>query len=363
MWKAPIVPPSPRTANTSQGKPVVLNSADTSQGKPVVLNSADTSQGKPAMLNSADTSQGKPVVLNSADTSQGKPVVLNSADTSQGKPAMRQTVPNIRHDAWTELESSTPTALQVIDTSKLNRHQGYSYLSNMLVKGNVDFEATGSYHLPALWFSELDLDILKDPPLTELETIAQAVTSLIHVSQVSQTELEIGDHVTVRIDLCDSRGRPVHTGGHSVRVWMTSGHKSAAADVQDLKNGSYLASLPVLWAGETTVFAGLMRPREYRGIVLKLLNRMKAIFLNTALYERRGISQLTYCLSVPVIPGFPEACNMTLLNYGLPWYCGKPSKSYLRCSDWIQTRATQFPNHFPLTKPEDDVLRPYFERY
>ena len=265
-------------------------------------------------------------------------------------------------------KSTVPVPLrhfEVYGTSKMNKTEAYQYLSQLCYEGRIDTEASSSYHLPTLWFPDIDLEILKDPPLRDLKEVAQAVGSTIRVNYVtSHPEIEVGDHLTVLVDLRDLQGRPVRKGGHSVRVWMTSeSNKSAAADVHDLKNGSYLASLPVLWPGKTTVVASMMRPREYRGMMLRLLNEMKAVFLNTALYEQNGTSQVTYCLSIPAVPVFPEVCNMTSLNYGLPWYCGKPSKENLTCSHWVKTRSTVFPIHYHLTKTEDQLLQTYFMRY
>ena len=288
---------------------------------------------------------------NSGKTSNWTTALKNNKNVGQSPPAQRETLTSprvIRH---------------VVDTSRFGKRDGYEYLTRLLNNGKIDFEASGRYHLPTLWFSELDLDILNDPPLTDLEAVARPTTSLLHVTQVTRRKgLRVGDHVTVRVDLRDSRGRPVHKGGHSVRVWMTCGSKMAAAEVEDLNNGSYRASLPVLWPGETIVLAALMRPREYRGIVLRILNKMKTFLLDTAHYTRNGTSQMTYCLSIPVIPGFPEVCNMTLLNYGLQWYCGKPSKKGLECSDWLETRAAEVPNRFSLSKPENDLFLPYLTR-
>ena len=260
---------------------------------------------------------------------------------------------------------------QVFDTKGFDIGKGYSYLSLMAKKGKIDFDVVGGYDLPTRWFSDLDFDILRDPPLRNVKSVATALTSSLHVHQTNNKTPAVGDHITVRLDLRDIQGHLVHRGGHEVRVWMlsTSGSfswadsKAAAADVTDLGNGSYVASLPVLWPGRTHVVAALMRPREFRGLMLRLLNKMKSLFQITAAFVRGGFEQVTYCFPIPVIPGFPQVCNMTSLNNGLPWYCGKPSNPSLTCSDWIKTRSTEFPSNFPLSKTENDLFQDYFTRF
>ena len=66
--------------------------------------------------------------------------------------------------------------------------------------------------------------------------------------------------------------------------------------------------------------------------------------------------QVTLCSFIPVIPGFPEVCNLTSLNSGMPWYCGKPSKPGLACYHWAFSFNTDLPRHFPVSDAENRLM-------
>ena len=133
--------------------------------------------------------------------------------------------------------------------------------------------------------------MLKDDPLTDLSTVASLLTSQLQlVGMAPGGRVRVGQNVTVRVLLKDEVGRAVLTGGHEVRVWMVGqtnkASYKAAVDVTDLRNGTYVASLPVLWSGKIEVRAALQRPREFRRAVLTLMDKMKmmnqipAVFVN-----------------------------------------------------------------------------------
>lgn len=104
-----------------------------------------------------------------------------------------------------------------------------------------------------------------------------------HASSPPGRSFAVGDHVTVRVDLKDEAGRAVLKGGAEVRIWAVcemnvsddSHWFAVAGHVTDLRNGSYVASLPVLWSGKLLVQAALVRPREFRRLILRLMDTMK----------------------------------------------------------------------------------------
>ena len=145
----------------------------------------------------------------------------------------------------------------------------------------------------------MEREILKDEPLTDLSTVAFPNTSQLEVLGLGPGgRAKVGQHVTARVLLKDEAGRAVVKGGHEVRIWMvdTDNEASVAADVTDLHNGTYVASLPVLWTGTIEVRAALVRPREFRRVWLTLLDKMKmtnqiqAIFVSNQT-EQVGVSR------------------------------------------------------------------------
>ncbi|KAK7491976.1 hypothetical protein BaRGS_00016822 [Batillaria attramentaria] len=228
------------------------------------------------------------------------------------------------------------TTKRLMDTSKLGLDEGYRLIRRN-IRHRSDFLFL-DYKALDQWFSNVERDILKDKPVENLRTVASHLTSILHMLPGPEKgQLSVGDRLTIRVDLRDARGQQVQKGGHEVRVWLASNDcrgKSAAANVTDMRNGSYLASLPVLWSGQSTVHASLVRTREFLRYNLHLLQRMVLINRFSGAFVRGKDQQATLCMPVPAIPGFPEVCNLTLKNGGLPWFCGKPSRGNLTCKDW-----------------------------
>ena len=132
----------------------------------------------------------------------------------------------------------------------------------------------------------MDREILADDPLTDLTTVASPGTSLLLLEEEEprpsppQTPLSVGDSVTVRVILRDVTGRPVLRGGHEVSVWVvgkSARRRAAAVEARDLGDGTYVARVPALWAGPVEVRAALNRPREFRRLLLLLMDRMKTL--------------------------------------------------------------------------------------
>lgn len=209
-----------------------------------------------------------------------------------------------------------------LGTGQLNREEGFQLLQGLVRHGLLDFEDVSKVRLSRdeSRTTDMDEEILLDVRLRDLTTVASPETSQLRVVALRQgsarfgsarfgsgdRRLAVGDRVTVRVDLRDEVGRAVLKGGGEVRVWavrrgidgsagtdrrrgsssaarladqspgdVARHWKAAAVDVRDMRNGSYVASLPVLWSGEVEVRAALLRPREFRRLVLKLMDTMK----------------------------------------------------------------------------------------
>ncbi|XP_025108730.1 NXPE family member 1-like [Pomacea canaliculata] len=232
--------------------------------------------------------------------------------------------------------------LTVPSTCFASMDASYELLKKKYNEDKLDFRIVEAFQVARDSLSDVELDILKDEPLTDVNAAATHTTSLLQLAGlVPNRTYRQGEVVTVRVDIRDAHSRPANKGGHSVRVWMADRARglSAAASVADLNNGSYLASFPVLWAGRTTVFAALMESREYRRILLHGLDTRKTSQPVFAGFTMGNISETTFCLSVPVIPSTAEVCNFTSVNDGLPWYCGRPTNPELTCDDWFVSRS------------------------
>ncbi|XP_076444358.1 NXPE family member 3-like [Babylonia areolata] len=247
-----------------------------------------------------------------------------------------------------------------IDTSGLGREGGYSLLSRLVRDGQLDYRRVAKYPIEHECLTSMDLDSLADGPVTNLTTVASTDRTVVELVGVKQTrKVQVGENITIRVIVKDAVGRPVLKGGHQVRVWMISKGKtprSAAAHVTGLRNGTYVASLPVLWPGLTEVRAALLRPREFRRLVLSLMTTMKIMIGIVSSFVSNKTEEVTLCSSIPVVPGYQEVCNLTTLNSGMSWYCGRPSTPGLKCRDWAWSTVTSFPQRYPLSDTENDLM-------
>ena len=75
----------------------------------------------------------------------------------------------------------------------------------------------------------------------------------------------MGDRVQFRADLYDGYGKMRTSGCDEVRMRLTSptARTSVAAEVTDMRNGSYLGTTFLQWQGATYVKVYLTYPREF----------------------------------------------------------------------------------------------------
>lgn len=212
----------------------------------------------------------------------------------------------------------------------------------------------------------MERDILADGPLTDLTTLASPDTSQLNmVGMNKDRKVTVGETITVRVIVKDTKGRPVLKGGHQVRVWMVGKEKtprSAAVDVTDFNNGTYVASVPVLWSGRFEVRAALNRPREFNRLALSLMNTMKMMNGIVGSFVSGTEEEVTMCSFIPVVPGYQQLCNLTSLNWGLPWYCGRPSTPGVQCQHWAWSSFLEFPYRYPLTDTENALMSQYTDK-
>lgn len=242
----------------------------------------------------------------------------------------------------------------------------YWLLTSLYEKDKLDFQELEAYPLSDdVDLSDISKEILRDEPLQDLNGVAVHLTSTIGIVEPQDRELRQGDTLKVRVDLRDSQGSPVHKGGHEVRVWMadTSQEFSAAAEIYDFRNGSYLAAIPLLWTGNSTVFAALMRPREYEHIVLEQLRKRKTSRPILAGFINGNFSETTVCMPYPVIPCYHDVCNFTSENGGLPWYCGKPVNQELSCDDWTVSRFPKIDVQLRAGSTQEVLLQKKIRQY
>ncbi|ESP01668.1 hypothetical protein LOTGIDRAFT_172517 [Lottia gigantea] len=205
------------------------------------------------------------------------------------------------------------------------------------------------------------------PPITEpmlpIEKELQDVEPLMDIEETSSATLSnlvlldsskivnVGDIINVRVDAKDGARRQRTVGADFVQVWMRSvnGPKQASsAEVVDLKNGSYIATLRALWEGDSIIVGALPFTREENAFYIQMGREYRSFNFYVGQFRKEELEEFTLCSVFSVIPGYNLPCNFTEINYGFEWYCGKPVNVNLTCNDFVFAKDYDFVN-IPLT--------------
>jgi hypothetical protein len=168
----------------------------------------------------------------------------------------------------------------------------------------------------------------------------------------------IGDSINVTIVLYSGYRERRTIGGDYLRVWMAEPSKKAisCAHIIDHNNGSYSAILKALWVGTPDLVISLVNAREAIRAMYAVRKQESTLRYIIGQFKKGTHFENTRCLPTPTVPGYQHACNLTNLNYGMSWFCGKPSKYGLECKDLdTLSRDPKLP-HVPLTDAERILL-------
>ncbi|XP_046563403.1 NXPE family member 3-like isoform X1 [Haliotis rubra] len=174
---------------------------------------------------------------------------------------------------------------------------------------------------------------------TDPKSCSYAPNSNIQLAS-TKTDFKLGDTISVKIQLFDEYKRRKTKGGDNVRIWMSEKSKEARAAgvVTDNKDGTYTGTLRALWTGSPKIEATIASRKENVDIFYRVYRDYYTLRNISAMFESDGVKEETLCLPIPNIRGFTNVCNLTAENYGLPWYCGKPSHRKLLCHDFTGLR-------------------------
>ena len=207
---------------------------------------------------------------------------------------------------------------------------------------------------------DYERELLKRSSLKSLNDLPSLSLSKLTPHNVSNVENDtircsVGDVITIRADLVANNGNPRTSGYDDVRGWMVdTTNRRAAANVVDLKNGSYDISFKCLWPlSKSRLNIGVAYPREY--LYLTMLNNRKGITRFTAgqFIKDCEQSEVTPCFATPNIP-WPCLCNFTTFN-NASFYCGRPTK--LTCSDLHSIQSVpSIPDTFNKTTVEAQLM-------
>ena len=155
----------------------------------------------------------------------------------------------------------------------------------------------------------------------------------------------------VRIVAVSWSNVPKKVGGDIFLLWaeQTTGDGRIMGHVIDNKDGTYTGKIKCFWPGITTIKVKLGSTLENFCRRKRAMTRygnsafaMKKPLGIEGTFQNGGTQETTRCGLHEGIKGYSRKCNLTKLNDGSPWFCGKPSSENLKCSDIYEYNIKEF---------------------
>ncbi|XP_004840276.1 NXPE family member 3-like isoform X1 [Heterocephalus glaber] len=153
-------------------------------------------------------------------------------------------------------------------------------------------------------------------------------TSTYHLKGPTQASYTLGGYLEAVLVARDHWGRPKTHGGDLFRAQLLGLELKAGVpgDVQDLENGTYHLSFPLLWAGRAQVQVRLVHSSEAVG-VLRRIWREKRATVDFRGYFRgiQGHEETVICNIDPQSTGAKRStCQYKDAVSGELWFCAQP---------------------------------------
>ncbi|XP_060082653.1 NXPE family member 3-like [Ylistrum balloti] len=161
----------------------------------------------------------------------------------------------------------------------------------------------------------------------------------------------VGDTLKVRILLYDRSGIPIPTGGDYVRIWLRE--KSTKSSVNgytvDHGNGTYTGVVTLPWAGSPEVIVSMGNTREHVTFFLNTTETHGLLFAMRSQFISSDEKHKESSKCSPLLQGLKDCytgqgCNLTGVNFGIPWYCCQPKSKHLTCSDMKKIKCNDETN-------------------
>ncbi|WAR17503.1 NXPE4-like protein, partial [Mya arenaria] len=204
-------------------------------------------------------------------------------------------------------------------------------------------------------------DAISDVQTNELDHVVSAEKSTITL--LDRKEIyKLGDSIRVMIDLYDHAGHRKSSGGEMVRVILIGSDVPGTAvpgHVIDNGNGSYTAEIEALWTGKSRVSASLVYSRQSIAALYRMRRDMLSTRIIQAVFKSRNYHETTDChpniTHLLKFRNYSACCNLTYVNSGMPWHCGRPRITRDRIPECIR--------HKSMYLLGDSTLRHWYEHY
>ncbi|XP_078575613.1 NXPE family member 3-like isoform X2 [Branchiostoma floridae x Branchiostoma japonicum] len=164
----------------------------------------------------------------------------------------------------------------------------------------------------------------------------------------------VGDTLKVKIQAADKKRQKKTFGGDfwRAKIQTVENRTSAVGAVEDHGNGTYTASMKLLWPGEVTVSIMLVHPSE----AISVLRRLRSdypLLLRFRSKFRSGDDEQEVTCNLKMDQPVDRICDYSNQQHGVSWFCEKPP--HMRCEDRVS--HVFLPGNFPnVSKDEARLL-------
>ncbi|XP_077930498.1 NXPE family member 3-like isoform X5 [Halichoerus grypus] len=180
-------------------------------------------------------------------------------------------------------------------------------------------------------------------------------TSTYHLRGPPQASYTLGGYLEAILVARDHRGRPKTHGGDLFRAQLLGPYLKAGVpgDIQDLENGTYLLSFPLLWAGQAQVQVRLIHSSEAVRVLQRIWRDQWATVDFTGYFRGpTGYEEIVTCNVNPLLTGEEEStCHYRDEDSGELWFCARPPT--LPCDSLVGHSSGHYWN---VTTPHEEAL-------
>ncbi|KAG3259925.1 NXPE family member 3-like [Ictidomys tridecemlineatus] len=181
------------------------------------------------------------------------------------------------------------------------------------------------------------------------------MTSTYHLRGPAQDTYALGGYLEVVLVARDHQGRPKTHGGDLFQARLLGPELRAGVpgDVQDLENGTYLLSFPLLWAGKAQVQVRLIHSSEAVGVLRRIWEEKRATVDFRGYFQgSSGVTETVICNVDPHSTGAKgHTCQYRDVVSGELWFCAQPPT--LPCNSLV---AHSSGSYLKVTTPRDEAL-------
>lgn len=180
-------------------------------------------------------------------------------------------------------------------------------------------------------------------------------TSTYHLRGTFKASYTLGGYLEAILIARDHQGRPKTHGGDLFRAQLLGPYLKAGVpgDIQDLENGTYLLSFPLLWAGQAQVQVRLIHSSEAVGVLRGIWRDQWATVDFTGYFRGpTGYEEIVTCNVNPLLTGEEEStCHYRDEDSGELWFCARPPT--LPCNSLVGHSSGHYWN---VTTPHEEAL-------